>query len=79
MHAATGSPVPEGTRGPQDDFFCYKYQVWYRVADCVYRGQHKTFPGCVNCFQGLLNIRSREKRANTASREPGGTLLTIKR
>jgi len=53
--------VPQGTRGPDDDFFCHKYQVWYQVDDCVYRGQNQTFPGCANCFQGHLNIRSVEK------------------
>lgn len=50
--------IVRGTRGPLDDFFCHKYQVWYRVEDCVYRGKNKTFHGCVNCFQGHLNIRS---------------------
>ena len=52
--------VPLGTKGPDDDFFCHKYQVWYQVDDCVYRGQNQTFPGCANCFQGHLNIRSVE-------------------
>jgi hypothetical protein len=59
--SAAGKGVLEGTRGPDDDFFCHKYQVWYRVEDCVYRGTNKTFTGCVNCFQGRLNIRSHEK------------------
>ena len=59
--SAAGKGIPDGTRGPDDDFFCHKYQVWYRVEDCVYRGTNKTFTGCVNCFQGRLNIRSLEK------------------
>ncbi|MFQ5701292.1 MAG: hypothetical protein ACE5HU_05555 [Acidobacteriota bacterium] len=46
-----------GTRGPDDDFYCHKYSVWYRVEDCVFRGVHKTYSGCVNCFQGYLNRR----------------------
>jgi len=50
--------VPEGTRGPDDDFFCHKYQVWYKAADCVYRQRHETFPGCIDCFQGHINSRS---------------------
>jgi hypothetical protein len=63
---ARSMPTPnlkalEGTKGPDDDFFCHKYQVWYRVDDCVYRGQHKTFAGCISCFQGHLNMRSLEK------------------
>jgi hypothetical protein len=58
---AQGEELFEGTRGPDDDFFCLKYQVWYRLEDCVYRGRNRTFSGCVNCFQGFLNIRSHEK------------------
>jgi hypothetical protein len=50
-----------GTKGPHDDFFCHKYHVWYRVEDCVYRTKYKTFNGCVNCFQGRLNVRSVER------------------
>ena len=50
--------TPNGTRGPFDDFFCSKYQVWYRVEACVYRGRNRTFPGCVDCIQGYVNIRS---------------------
>lgn len=57
---AEGS-LPDGTRGPEDDFFCHKYQVWYRIKDCVYRGKNRTFSGCVNCFQGYLNIRSLDR------------------
>ncbi len=53
--------ITMGTRGPHDDFYCHKFEVWYRVDDCVFRGTHKTFPGCVDCFQGRLNMRSVEK------------------
>ena len=49
--------IPEGTRGPEDDFFCHKYQVWYTALDCVYRQKHETFAGCVDCFQGHMNSR----------------------
>jgi len=55
-----GQQISQGTRGPGDDFFCQKYQVWYRIRDCVYRGRNRTFAGCENCFQGFLNIRSVE-------------------
>jgi len=58
MTTNTTSGVPEGTRGPLDDFFCSKYQVWYRVEACVYRGRNRTFPGCVDCIQGWVNIRA---------------------
>jgi|SoiMethySBSTD1v2_1073268.scaffolds.fasta_scaffold3144999_1 hypothetical protein len=88
MHAADEAPPAAGTRSPRDDFFCIKYQVWYRLDDCVYRGVHKTFPGCVSCFQGHLNIRSRETGsrplAMTAPRQrpagdAPGELIPIKR
>lgn len=58
---AENQPVQDGTRGPDDDFFCHKYQVWYRVEDCVYRGRNRTYAGCVDCFQGYVNIRSVEQ------------------
>ena len=53
--------IPEGTRGPEDDFFCHKYQVWYKAADCVYRQRNETFPGCADCFQGHINSRSMDR------------------
>ena len=56
------SPAPAvGTKGPQDDFFCHKYGVWYRVEDCVYRTTHATYSGCATCFQGMLNARCASK------------------
>ena len=57
----TARVIPQGTRGPEDDFFCHKYQVWYRSSDCVYRQKNETFSGCMNCFQGHLNARSLER------------------
>ena len=53
--------ISEGTRGPEDDFFCHKYLVWYGAADCVYRQKNETFPGCMDCFQGHINSRSLER------------------
>ncbi|HEY3175226.1 MAG TPA: hypothetical protein VGK94_05635 [Candidatus Polarisedimenticolia bacterium] len=53
--------IPGGTRGPHDDFYCHKYQVWYQVDDCVFRGRNQTYPGCVDCFQGHLNIKCVER------------------
>ena len=58
MHTRPTGGVPLGTKGPLDDFFCSKYQVWYPVEACVYRGRNRTFPGCVDCIQGWVNIRS---------------------
>ncbi len=55
--ASKRQAIPLGTKGPDDDFYCLKYQVWYRVADCVYRGRNRTYPGCVDCLQGYVNIR----------------------
>jgi hypothetical protein len=60
---------PEATRGPHDDFFCHKYQVWYRLEDCVYRGVNRTYAGCVGCFQGHVNIRSWEAAGRTLPQE----------
>ena len=44
-------------RAPEDDFFCQKYQVWYPMRDCNLRLLQRTFEGCVNCFQGRVNLR----------------------
>jgi hypothetical protein len=78
---------PEATRGPHDDFFCHKYQVWYRLEDCVYRGVNRTYAGCVGCFQGHVNIRSWERAgrplpiepARPAREAPAGGLVQIRR
>ncbi|HET9480794.1 MAG TPA: hypothetical protein VFP98_03485 [Candidatus Polarisedimenticolia bacterium] len=85
-----GAQAPRGLKGPHDDFFCHKYQVWYRVEDCVYRGRNRTFAGCVNCFQGRLNMRSVEKGlrppvflgdepSGTPHHEGSGALLQLRR
>jgi hypothetical protein len=45
------------TRTGEDDFFCEKYEVWYPMRDCNYRVMHATYHGCVECFQGRVNLR----------------------
>jgi len=42
-------------RGPEDDFFCIRYQVWYPSFDCALRTAYRTAPGCRDCEQGLFN------------------------
>ena len=65
-------------RAPEDEFFCEKYAVWYPMRDCNFRVLHRTFEGCVSCFQGRVNLRRLGPEAS-ASRDgahgPGGTLL----
>lgn len=48
-------------RGPRDDFFCWKFQIWYPSEDCVTRHVHKTHRDCAGCFQGRMNLRHIEK------------------
>jgi hypothetical protein len=48
-------------RGPRDDFFCWKFQIWYPSEDCVYRHANKTHRVCGGCFQGRMNLRYTEK------------------
>lgn len=49
----------------EGDFFCEKYQVWYPLQDCNYRVRHATYPGCVGCFQGRVNLRAPRPAAQT--------------
>lgn len=46
-----------GPRGPRDNFFCWKFRVWYSLEDCVYRHGWQTHPECANCDQGSANLR----------------------
>ena len=64
-------------RSPEDDFFCVKYGVWYPMRDCNYRVLHRTFEGCVSCFQGRINLRRLHRRTSTSSSSlrPGKLLL----
>ncbi len=46
-----------GPRGPRDDFFCWKFRVWYNLCDCVYRHGWGTHPDCADCPQGESNTK----------------------
>jgi hypothetical protein len=49
--------VDRGPRSPRDDFFCWKYRVWYNLDDCVFRHAWKTTKACADCEQGASNLR----------------------
>ena len=44
-------------RGPEDDFFCLRYRVWYPSIDCAVRTKFKTCGGCLDCDQGRFNLK----------------------
>ncbi len=44
-------------RGPADDFFCLRYQIWYPSPECAIRTKFKTSPGCLDCEQGRFNLK----------------------
>lgn len=46
-----------GSRSPRDDFFCWKYRVWYNLDDCVFRHAWKTTQTCAECEQGASNLK----------------------
>ena len=48
-----------GTKFPEDDFFCWRYQVWYNSLDCAARTRYRTAPGCRDCAQGEGNLALR--------------------
>jgi hypothetical protein len=56
-------PVPATTRmrcvhrGPADDFFCLRYQIWYPSPECAIRTKFKTSAGCLDCEQGRFNLK----------------------
>jgi hypothetical protein len=50
-------PTACAHRGPDDDFFCLRYQVWYPSLDCAIRTKFRTSPGCLACEQGRFNLR----------------------
>lgn len=66
MQSANAKPAPamtmsEDSRGPRDDFFCWRFQIWYPSEDCVYRHENKTYRECAGCFQGRMNLRHIER------------------
>ena len=44
-------------RGPADDFFCLRYQIWYPSPECAIRTKFKTSAGCLDCEQGRFNLK----------------------
>ena len=54
-------------RGPGDDFFCLRYQVWYASLDCAIRSRFRTCTGCLDCEQGRFNLK-RHRAALSRSR-----------
>ena len=49
--------MDSGPRSPRDDFFCWKFRVWYNLRDCSFRHGWRTHPECANCPQGAANLR----------------------
>lgn len=48
--------MSRGFRGPRDDFFCWKFRVWYNLGDCVFRHHFQTNRHCAECEQGASNL-----------------------
>ncbi len=46
-------------KAPDDDFFCWKFQIWYPSLDCAYRNLHRTCAPCADCAQGSRNLERR--------------------
>ena len=46
-------------KAPDDDFFCWKFQIWYPSIDCAYRNLHRTCTPCADCAQGRRNLERR--------------------
>jgi len=47
-------------RSEEDDFYCWKYGIWYPSIDCAYRVKFNTFRGCAGCNQGKMNLKTHE-------------------
>lgn len=46
-------------KSPEDDFFCWKFQLWYPMIDCAYRNLYRTCTPCADCAQGSRNLERR--------------------
>ncbi|NJN65071.1 MAG: hypothetical protein HC882_09455 [Acidobacteria bacterium] len=44
-------------RGSDENFYCWKYQLWYSLRDCVFRHGWKTTEVCASCEQGASNMK----------------------
>ena len=51
--------VSRNFRTPGDDFYCWRFAVWYDSLDCAIRTRFRTAPGCRDCAQGRENLRQR--------------------
>ncbi|RMG45189.1 MAG: hypothetical protein D6718_08250 [Acidobacteria bacterium] len=49
--------MTSGARGPRDDFFCWKFRVWYNLEDCAFRHAYGTTEDCAACEQGAANLK----------------------
>ena len=54
---ANHRPSALSHRDAGDDFICLRYQVWYPSLDCAIRTRYRTCAGCLNCEQGLFNLK----------------------
>ena len=57
-----------GIRFPGDDFYCWRFQVWYNSLDCAIRIAFRTAPGCRDCSQGARNLALRRPDLRSADR-----------
>jgi hypothetical protein len=64
--------MPCNYRHPEDDFFCFRFGVWYRALDCAYRTRYQTSESCGDCLQGIMNlVRLRSKVSKEKRLYPG--------
>lgn len=61
------------SRGPRDDFFCWKFEIWYPSEDCIFRHTRRTYAACAGCFQGRMNARHAERGLDPPVIVPGAT------
>jgi hypothetical protein len=47
-----------GPRGSRDDFFCWRFRVWYNLRDCNFRHHFQTHALCADCEQGAANLEA---------------------
>jgi len=48
--------LARGPRGPDDDFVCHRFEIWYSSLDCAIRTKFQTCPACERCAQGRFNL-----------------------
>ena len=65
-----GEPMSCTHRGPEDDFFCLRYRVWYPSIDCAFRTKHRTATGCLGCEQGRFNLKRHAAELGQARPRP---------